>query len=254
MNKKSYEVQILVNGKSVREYQKDNLVFIEGREGTHYEIRVKNNGWKRVKAIIYVDGNSVLSDNNDESGYIVNGYDSLVVKGFRTSDETEAEFIFSTKGESRAQTVKGYAKDCGAIGVKIVEEKQEEIVWEWAKPINSYYYGDYNSYEKPVEYDRSFNSNDTYSCNANLNMVEESKSPSSSVLRSNGFDLGTKMGDDVESKVTYTTFDSGDVAATFQIHYASRQGLMKMGINLKKEKQAHIPDAFGGFCRRPKNK
>lgn len=277
MNKSNYEVQILVNGKAVKEYRKDNNTYVQGNIGTHYAIKVKNNGGRRVKAVVFVDGNSVLNDKNDNTGYIIDGYDSVTIHGFRTSKETEAEFIFSTKGDSRAQKVKGDARNCGAIGVKIYEEKERKPIqgysWEIKKhcrppyqqpsitPIRPTYVGD--PYWTWTTFDGSYGdmivanecSAKEISCSVQNNNVRTAYLASGGGENSaKSFSLGTEMGEDIRSSVEYVDFETGRLVSEFVIYYASRKDLQKMGINLNPQtkKVESMPDPFGNFCKRPK--
>jgi hypothetical protein len=278
MNKLSYEVQVLVNGKPVKEYKTDGKTYIQGNTGTRYSIRVKNNSYKRVMAVVYVDGNSVLNDKNDDSGYVIDGYKSVTINGFRTSMDTEAAFEFSRKGDSRAQKVKGNAVNCGAIGVKIIAEKEKGYIipcdlekfktpnpappneWPWPpnKPWYPYWYDTHTAgTPKPWEENITYGENDAYFSSIGDMKQNECEFTASNcsmdLTRSAGkFDLGTKMGEDVDSKVEYVDFESGRKVAEFTLYYSSRKELTKMGVPLTSQKKISMPDAFGGFCRRPK--
>lgn len=258
-----YDVEILINGKKIPQYEKNGMTYVEGREGSTYSIKVRNNTYNRVKAVITVDGFSILDDNNNyETGYIINGRDSLHVKGFRTSENTEAVFTFSRKGESRSQKVFGYAKNAGVIGVRIYTETK----------LNPHYYGYTIPYPQPVDvwnkklydytigdplYDNYTTYCDTSSgADVSSSTVNYNSSIQNGVLRScqsvPDFKLGTEMGEDVQSHIRYVEFNTGSLAFEKQIHYTTRDELEKIGISFKKTKAVHIPQAFGGFCKRPK--
>ena len=48
MKRNSVELQVFVRGKPVTEYRNQGKVFVEGREGSEFELRVKNNLGHRV--------------------------------------------------------------------------------------------------------------------------------------------------------------------------------------------------------------
>ena len=91
MNRNSFELQILINGRPVKEYNHNNETYIEGRKGTEYTLKVKNNTYHRVLAIPAVDGINVITGKPatpDDSGYIIDGYNCVEIKGFRKDLET----------------------------------------------------------------------------------------------------------------------------------------------------------------------
>lgn len=277
MNKKSYNVEVLVNGRKAQEFQKDGMTFIRGDEGTQYQIRVTNNSNNRILARITVDGRSVLTDDkDDESGYIINGNDSLKLKGFRLSDDEVSTFVFSRKGDSRAQKRFGYAKDCGVIGVQVLKERNNPYGWEDVidklnklnRPIETYptylYYPTYPWTGDPIPYygpsitcnNNTFKSN--IDCNLhsdNLKNVLRSEISYSKCsvdepgLYSSTFDMGTSMGDIVKAPIERVEFETeDDVDATFEIYYASYQSLKKNNIVEKPKAKAYIPKP--NYCKK----
>lgn len=280
MNKKQYNVNILVNGRKVREFEKNGMVFIEGREGTKYEINVSNNSNKRILAVITVDGYSVLGDNKEEnSGYIIDANDSLKLKGFRLDEEKVSAFVFSKKGESRAQKGFSYAKDCGVIGVKIFQEKEnikeniEEILKDinkkidkyqpvypppihppenpWQTPwTNPYPWGPTMTYgSSTTDYVLGSDGNSTCynTCGIKTpkmrSVISEEDFNKSSVSK-NTFDLGTSMGENISSPIKMVDFEVGKQDVIFEIYYASKESLKRNGITSKPKQQVYIPRAF----------
>ena len=107
MYKQNYEVDIMVYGKPVREYVDKKKTYIEGRQGTDFAIRIKNNGSKRILAVTSVDGLSVIDGKEsnydiDSQGYIISPYDSIIISGWRISDEKVKQFFFTNKENSYA--------------------------------------------------------------------------------------------------------------------------------------------------------
>ena len=94
MQKSNYEVEVLVNGHPIKEYYKDGKIYIEGRKGCEYSLRIKNNGWKKIVVIPTIDGVSVMNGKQasyDSPGYIISGYNSLTIDGWRTSDSENTD-------------------------------------------------------------------------------------------------------------------------------------------------------------------
>lgn len=132
MNKSQYELQVAINGKPVREYAKDGRTYVEAKSGSTYTVKFKNNTWKRVLAVFSVDGIDVLkgkSASEADSGYVVSGYGSIEIKGFRVNNDTEASFKFFEKGNGDGYAeVKGDASSSGVIGVRVYSEKEKPVV------------------------------------------------------------------------------------------------------------------------------
>ncbi len=171
MHKSNYEVNVLVNGKPVREYYQDGKFYIEARQNTEYSIKLKNHGHKKIMAVISVDGIDVLKGKNAteaESGYIVNPYSTTEIKGYRIDDDKVATFKFDDGKKSYSTQVeqkfdkkklekvqKGQiapSKNNGVIGVRIWEEKEPMEIPEWKteryKPNKNKFYGHYSYHDR----------------------------------------------------------------------------------------------------------
>lgn len=122
---------MLVNGRPVAEYAKDNRSFIEAREGTEYSLRFKNNTSKRVMAVFSVDGIDVLKGKvaaEADAGYIIDAHSSLDVKGYRIDETSVAAFKFGSKGVSYAVTVGGTKKNKNGKDVQIKTDKNSGVI------------------------------------------------------------------------------------------------------------------------------
>ena len=56
MKSSLYEMTLLVDGKPIHEYHHEGRVFVEGRSGSEYKIRIKNNSSTRACFVVSVDG------------------------------------------------------------------------------------------------------------------------------------------------------------------------------------------------------
>ena len=129
--KNHLELQVCVNGKPVKEYYRNGVAYVEGKQGSRYSLKLKNNTAVRVLAVISVDGIDVLKGGAAEeadSGYILNGYGSLDLKGYRVNDNDVAEFVFSDKQGSYAKATTKNTANCGVIGVRFFGEAVPQAV------------------------------------------------------------------------------------------------------------------------------
>ena len=127
-NGNNVELTVKVGSNEVVEFVKDGRHFIEGREGTQYSIRVRNNNPFRVKAVVTVDGVSVVtgklaSELDTEAGYVLSAYESTEIKGYRLDNDSVAAFKFVKAEKSYAQAEKGASGTTGVIGVRVFKEK-----------------------------------------------------------------------------------------------------------------------------------
>ena len=254
MIKSNYEVEILVNGKPVKEYYKDGKTYVEARGGARFTIKVKNNGYRRILAVPSVDGLSVMNGKEaslHSGGYIVSAYNTITIDGWRTSDSDVAEFFF-TNPEGSYAVKSDKPGNLGVIGVAIFREKEVLASFQWrtieAAPV---YPGWWPNQNIP-----------TYLCagtSAMYNAVNTSGgaalSPSGAVTRSmSSQELGTGFGASKQSEVTTVRFEEeSSPDSVFEIFYNSHKQLELLGIEFR-EKVYVSPQAFPGrYCEPPQN-
>jgi hypothetical protein len=123
----SVGMEILIEGQPLRTVQYAGRTYLPvPRWGTEYEIRVRNDGPRRVLAIVSVDGLSVINGkpaSEAQTGYIVAARDSIRIKGWRRNLETVAAFSFEERDKSYASRV-GRPENIGVIGLLAIEEME----------------------------------------------------------------------------------------------------------------------------------
>ena len=273
MKNSNYEVRILINGKPVQEFDHSGNSYIESRIGTEYTIQIKNHNWQRILAVPSVDGVNVIDGKPataSSPGYIVNGNDSLEIKGFRKDNSSVGAFKFCQKSKSYCKEV-GLTGNNGVIGVMIIQEAVKMWIgtsneqwnkfykdpdrYPWYPPANPYKWPDTiwttttsdgtstqtYGHEQPLG--GIIRSNYCSSDNCTTSKLEVKETP---------FQIGTTWGQQKQSEVEMTDFERGAIAATFTIYYASMKGLEKLGVPLKKKDKIAMPTAFGAFATPPK--
>ena len=292
MYKNAFELKVCINGKPVKEYSHIGKSFVEAKEGSQYTIKLSNNSNTRALAIFSIDGLDTIKGKSAEetkTGYIVDSYSSIEVKGYRVSDEDVAAFVFS-KGYNSYASEKGKASNNGVVGVRLFAEKFVPIlptpivINNWPiQPIQPWPYP--NSFTISGTGCGGFvggsninNANITYTSNGTVigrslsagNMkskqllTEDIESVDSACLNSmeqpkeNLFDLGTAWGNQINDSVVKVEFDRGDPIGDLEILYASRGSLESMGIDFRHHKQIclekSLPKAFNdNYCKPPKN-
>lgn len=288
MKNDKVELQLLVNGKPVPTYGHDGRTFVEGRENTAFSLRIKNNTASRIEAVVSVDGLSVVDGEAakpDSRGYIIPAYGAYEIPGWRMDTDKCAKFIFKKGGESYAVKSGSSSSDVGVIGLMawsekaktepiVIKEKVIEyhpVVWpHYPYPTPSpWYYG--TSYTSCVNNSTTYTAGtdllrsaslQAMNCSAqcDLNVVAQNSaqcdSHIASVAPSNApaFDLGAGWGESINSKVTLTSFERGEVVSQAELYYSTAEALEKVGIRMNKEVAvptgAQYPSAFK-FCKPP---
>ena len=263
MIKSSFEFEILVHGSSAKEYYHDGKHYIEGKKGSHFSLRMKNNSNGKALFVPTVDGLSIISGKEGSfksQGYIVNAYDSVTIDGWRTSDEKVSQFYFSTPDKSYASKV-NKGGNLGVIGCAVYKEKERVKVIE--KIIHEYIPMPYEIKRSdpifPVQpwtfYSTSGTSNipNNITCNAmNCSSVAATSLSKQETRSAQG--LGTGFGEDKYSPITKVDFEREDkVSEVFSIYYNTRENLEALGIEFRKPVYV-APSAFpkeDGYCERP---
>lgn len=104
----------------------DGKLYIAGVPGHRYSVRMMNRSGSRVLAVLSVDGvNAVTGEtaNPEQSGYVLDPYQSTEISGWRKSMSEIAQFNFTALGDSYAART-GRPNNVGVIGVAVFREKQ----------------------------------------------------------------------------------------------------------------------------------
>lgn len=290
MNMHNVSMHVQVNGRACKEYTHKGMSFIEARSGTNYTVKIKNDNPYRVMAVLSVDGLDVVTGKPAEetnTGYIIDAYSSLDVKGYRISDDNSASFIFTSKGKSYVQQAKSNATNAGVIGLRTYKEKLSYYSgWNitagsgmGSVTVPYTTLGNYTINTVPCTYtvgnttanvtgtttatnncSNYFNSTSVSNTNLNassgilrsMNVSSDTSKP----LSHKQFDTGTGWGSKLEDKVTRVSFEKGDMLVEMSVYYASKEALVEMGVDLqntpKIAKEPVMPKAFGNYCTPPK--
>jgi hypothetical protein len=275
---KTYELNVLVSGKAITEYEANNATFVEGRKGSDFEVQFKNKTHKRVLVVPAVDGRSVLDGKTatpDSKGYIVGPYGVLNIPGWSLDNDSVASFVFEDKSKSYASaTSQGEVVQSGVVGVLVYGEVE--------KPTPVHHYHHYikspTITQWPYNTDPFFNTpiggtadapkgvmrgattmNHMASLStANVQLSNSTTATSTAVGEtSDSFDMGAGFGARQNFKVTEQPFERSALQAQMSLYYDSRRNLEKRGIEVVKKETRHLnelPTAFSGIgCQPPKD-
>lgn len=119
------EVYDRTAGRALPVHGHEGRLYVAGEPRRQYEVRIRNRSGGRVLAVTSVDGVNVVSGQTaaeHQSGYVVDGHDSVHIEGWRKSLEEIATFYFTRLPDSYAART-GRAHDVGVIGVALFRER-----------------------------------------------------------------------------------------------------------------------------------
>ncbi|WP_240466956.1 hypothetical protein [Comamonas sp. lk] len=121
------------SGRVLPVYRQGGELWVAGRPGANYAVRVRNRTGGRVLGVISVDGVNVLTGktavSRAQDGYVFDAGEQADILGWRKSQDQVAAFYFSQSDMSYASRT-GRPGDVGVIGVALFSEKPPEIVYE----------------------------------------------------------------------------------------------------------------------------
>jgi hypothetical protein len=112
-------------GRTLAGYTAGGRSLIIGEDGARYRIVVRNATTARFEIVASVDGLDVIDGrpaDPNRRGYIVDPHDTLVIDGFRTSDDAVAAFRFGKVADSYAAQSSG-DRNVGVVGLAIFSER-----------------------------------------------------------------------------------------------------------------------------------
>jgi hypothetical protein len=112
-------------GQPLRIWRHHGRLFVAGRPGARYGLRVTNHTDRRVLVVLSVDGVNIISGETasyDQRGYIFKAYESYDLNGWRKSTSEIAAFTFAPLPQSYAART-GRPTDVGVIGMAVFNER-----------------------------------------------------------------------------------------------------------------------------------
>lgn len=275
----NFEIRVLVKGRPVNEYPHNGQTFIEGRDGSNFEIEFVNRTPSRVEAVLSVDGLSVIDGQEagpESSGYMIEPYGNVRIPGWKLTDAQVAAFVFAGKKKSYAQQSTGSARNTGVIGALVFAEKARRNDYP-IRPLHAFG-GSFGSTGRGVMrgmVPMSGGWAETTSTGgpiigaslggASLNNMSystddiavASAAPMAKGVAHNAVPeveqtLGTGFGSAQDFATTTVQFDRGDLAAMLVLYYDDSRGLRARGIELTRPSRQRLspavqPQAFPGL-------
>lgn len=120
-----FEVDVLVNGRSLDEYRARGKSYVEAIAGAEYEVRIRNPLPYRVAVALSVDGlNSIDARRTsawNASKWVIEPYGTIQIGGWQMSSERARRFYFTSERDSYAAKL-GQTSNLGLISVVFFRE------------------------------------------------------------------------------------------------------------------------------------
>lgn len=266
----SVTVQVISAGKTINQHASGGMNYLEAPERGEYIIRITNNSWERKEVLVSVDGLSVMDGEEakfEGTGYVLSGYSTIDIKGWRRDSDNVAAFEFAKIEDSYSSKIGKGTSNVGVIGVAVFNEKIERKHWVQPTLIHDTLYRDYigggEMYGSPEGSAGATlggslgvtNSAPSSSTTRGTQSRRITKSVSKSTVSEQpaAYNIGTGYGKETQMKVTGVSFtresSSPDFVST--LRYASRPTLIKWGVIVE---PTQSPDPFPGnkvACKAP---
>ena len=149
------ETRIRVSNKPIKIYRDDSgNKWVAAKNNTDYEIEIKNNSDDNVMAVISVDGVNVITGKEAvvkcKNGYVVNQHSSLIIPGWRISEDAVKAFKFlNNSQDSYAVKLGAKQENIGVIGFAFFKAKELDLT---NGTVYHYYYDYCYGYRWPYYY------------------------------------------------------------------------------------------------------
>lgn len=234
------------SGATLPTYADHGRMYVAGTPGHRYSVRMSNRSGGRVLVVLSVDGVNAVSGqtaNPDQTGYVLDAWESTEVSGWRKNLDEVAQFNFTALPNSYAART-GRPANVGVIGVAVFTERMP--VWrEREKAARD---AEPPSAAAPAPEQRAEASRETATgSNTAAGASRPMAAPQADAMAKSEERLGTGHGAREYAHVDTTTFErsSRTPAETTSIWYDSYANLVAQGI-IQRPLVRHEPQPFPG--------
>jgi hypothetical protein len=124
---RGFEVQILVDGRPLEEYNARGKSYVEALAGAEYEVRIRNPLPYRVAVALSVDGlNSIDARHTtawNASKWVIEPYGTINISGWQMSSERARRFYFTSERDSYGAKL-GQTSNLGVVSAVFFRERR----------------------------------------------------------------------------------------------------------------------------------
>jgi hypothetical protein len=126
-----FEVDVLVDGRPLSEYQARGRTYIEAIRGEEYEIRLRNRTSDCVAVALSVDGLNTIDASRtsawDGSKWVIEPYQTITISGWQMDSDHAHRFYFTTERDSYAAKL-GVRGNLGVISAVFYRERRRVMI------------------------------------------------------------------------------------------------------------------------------
>jgi len=223
-----FEVEVLVNGRSLEEYAARGRHYVEALEGEEYELRIRNPLGERVAVALSVDGMNTIDARRssawEASKWVIGPYQTITISGWQMSSSRARRFYFTTERDSYGAKL-GKTANLGVISAVFFRERQPVVVVPPPRP-------------RPYEDDRIERRGESKRrADAPSTSAQGRESAGATAKNSEAYprpddeSAATGIGRNVRNDVHWTNMDLQPRAvAELTIRYEYRDALVRLGI------------------------
>ncbi|MGA9996446.1 MAG: hypothetical protein WBP93_13590, partial [Pyrinomonadaceae bacterium] len=228
-----FDVDVLVNGYPLEEYQARGRHYVEAVEGAEYELRIHNPLGVRVAVALSVDGLNTIDARRttawEASKWVIGPYQTISISGWQMSSVRARRFYFTSERDSYGAKL-GATANLGVISAVFFRERERypvQIVPPRPRPIPM---ENEDGVSRDENKDRA---GDDRAGNAPSASTESRRGKSAGVVRPEPDDesAATGIGRDVRNDVRWVNLDLDSHAiSSVAIRYEYRAALVRLGI------------------------
>jgi hypothetical protein len=203
--------------------------YFQAFRGRNYSLVVRNNTNRRVGVLLAVDGLNAISGerstlSRNESMYVLDPFESTVIRGWRTSLDHVRRFVFVDEQRSYAERTGQANGDMGWI--RVLAFREQRPFWDVPGKIRSWDRGD-----EPVPYGEG-NELQKGAKPEGLEGLDRAPAPTAKSFGSEPSNPGTGWGDPRRDPVSRTQFTAEAVPVDqIILRYEYASGLRALGIH-----------------------
>ena len=124
---RGFEVQILVDGRSLEEYAAYGRSYVQAIAGAEYEVRIRNPLPYRVAVALSVDGLNTIDARRtsawNASKWVIEPYGTINISGWQMSSERARRFYFTSERDSYGAKL-GQTSNLGVVSAVFFRERR----------------------------------------------------------------------------------------------------------------------------------
>lgn len=229
----SMQIRDIDQNQLLPHYPSDGREYVAGQPGHRYAVELQNLTGQRVLVVVSIDGINAISGqtaSSGQSGYVLDPWQHMAVRGWRKDMSAVAEFQFTALGNSYAART-GRPDQVGVIGIAAFREQRppEPVYRQSLAPT------------APSPMAKAQNQAGAAAAESAAPLADSARREASPVMAQQ---LGTGHGERRYDPASQTTFvrESRYPNQTLSIYYDASEVLMARGILPRPD--ARIPEAF----------